>query len=402
MTRSLQRSTILIGLLTGAVLAVGAIAIAQRVDARPETAVLVVLAASAALLLHQPLSLLGYLGAALLLRLPVVTVKLSPLRRSFVRVGPAADAPRLRLRMPLFNLAGPAMSLIIAYGTWLLARHRTGPVQAALDAAALGGLLFAGQNLIPVRYGAHRSSGRNALRWLLRPDLARSDVALVRESVEDRALLDDVTSGRLEPAALYALVADPSRSPKVLLTASAQLISQAVRAGHDETTRALGSIADLARSPDVDRRTGGLLATTVANAAGLIYLKGLRDPAAAATAEDIAEVAELARLGLDSGHRQVLAAHNALAVAQLLQGRPAEVAVLLTPEVVRLPAPAQHQGTAMALRTIAQSYLGATPGAERVLATARSYGCPPSLCDLAEQLVADSRGPGPEQPESGR
>jgi hypothetical protein len=114
----------------------------------------------------------AHLLVALLLRLPVVEMRIRPTSSSFVRVRPSPTAKALPPRFILMHLAGPLTNLAIAFGLARLASAEVPDLvrSCLLTAALLSAILGIG-NLVPHRdhrSGLH-SDGSQIWRWLARP-----------------------------------------------------------------------------------------------------------------------------------------------------------------------------------------------------------------------------------------
>lgn len=122
----------------------------------------------------------AHLLVALLLRLPVVEMRIRLTSSSFVRVRPSPTAPALPPRFVLMHLAGPLANLAIAFA---LARLASQPVpdvaRSCLLTAALLGLILGIGNLLPHRdhrSGLH-SDGAQIWRWIVHPARQRELLA---------------------------------------------------------------------------------------------------------------------------------------------------------------------------------------------------------------------------------
>jgi Zn-dependent protease len=173
------RRHVVAGVFAGVFLVVDAVVCALLVTESVTRAFIVVGLACMSLWVHIVLHECGHLIMALLLRLPVVAVRIAPFTgwRSAVLVQPVPSATALPLRMVLLHLGGPMTNLVTAgvlgaAAAWTGTTSDTLLMRVALLAAAFVAALLAVVNLIP-GLDPH-SDASNVRRWLLAPTSARA------------------------------------------------------------------------------------------------------------------------------------------------------------------------------------------------------------------------------------
>ena len=298
--------------------------------------------------LHIVVHECGHLVAALLTGLRVTGVRLLSLRhQSAVVVEPTG--PALPVRMTAFILAGPLANLALAALAWQLWRASLPtPVRLVAAFAAVTGVIFAAANLIPIRPSSPSldPDGLNLLRWVSRPRLMSA------ATTNDRGRLDQTI--------------DTTDHPLVLLVAVMR--RRQIDSGYQQFVPMAERLNGIAHDERTKPAHAATIAAQLAVTFGTGYLRlGIVEGNAIdrANADELIEIAEL-------GHRlrpRDEATRIGLAVARLLDHRPAEARALLTG--LRATTPLTH-GLSTQLFALAEIYLGHRERADALLATVRA------------------------------
>jgi hypothetical protein len=278
----------------------------------------------------------AHLVAALLLRIPVVAVRVAPFGgwRNEVVTRPSPSASGLPVRMVLVHLAGPLANLgtAAALGVWAVA---PGPasVRVALFVAAAVAVMLGLGNLVP--WHLPPTDGTKAVLWLARSEEIRAQIRLIHFQEEVSRTLRALNPGDVDPA-LAAFIA---RCDTAFLPRQEDFMAEAVRLqalAHAEGT-----------APEVAAAIGRTLTVQF----GLWYLY-----AAAVTRSPVEhkEIVELAELAAVAGDRL------ALGLVAVLDERPAEALSLLSGLF--------GDDVALALRAVAGCQAGDRAEADRLLA----------------------------------
>jgi hypothetical protein len=282
---------------------------------------------------------------ALLMGLRVKSIKIS-LRGGKVTVDPKGRA--LPARMIAMTLAGPVANLAFAWVAWwaavrlLASRDELGPfVLGVAGVIAIMGVA----NLIPVR--ATRTGGTDGFKillWAFRPRVT--------------------TAGASSDPAQLARIIATTTDPLVLLAAVKRRIGIDPK-GYTEFIADADRLLAIARDERTRRAAAAAIAQWLSLHFGFAYLHmtiAEGAPVGRADREEIVETAELAvRLNPQGKPSRI-----GLAVARLLDGRPAEARDLLTG--FRTATKGQH-AVVVRLFAVAEIYLGNGGRAEELLAS---------------------------------
>ncbi|WP_262285787.1 hypothetical protein [Micromonospora sp. MA102] len=338
---------------------------------------------------HIVLHECGHLVVAKLLRLPVIAVRIAPFTgwRSEVWVRPTPTASALPLRMVLFYLGGPMLNLCTAavLGT-AAAFTSTAFTRVVLLGAALVGGLLGVVNLIPGV--SPRSDGRNLLRWISAPTVARAVLRAGYYQEEVSRTLRTIARGEVGDHRLGDPVRDGD-DPRLALAAFRQRWSM----GH--THSAADFIADaerlaaLAREDSTDPMAAAAIGQVLTVQFGLWYLYDAVVNGSPVEHREVVEISELAQLAF---HVQphVLSARIAMSLAHLLNERPEHARSLLL-DIRPGVDPPDLRNVAFLLRTIAECYLGNHADADVLLRAAG--GDYPQLTQVAVAIRAADPAP---------
>lgn len=331
-------------------------------------------------LVHPLVHELGHLVVALLLRLPVVGVRVGPVRLGLERHIPdtgghvLVDLARvkhwMRGRFVLVLLAGGAADLALVPVTIAVAGDAAAPLE--VRALALGITVALGlgavENLLPLApvHGV-TTDGRSVLRWLLRPSSERAKHQLAIDLGRVRSMPPPLIAAGLskQRTQLRSMIEDPR--PEVAMNAISMLIRSRPR-GDDGWTDA-DLVATFAARGELPGEARAAVAGNYALSLALAHVKRCRsldsvDPSSSAV-QRIARLAEVAR----DAHDGSLRARTALGLARVLQGRPGEGRTALLD--VATTESADVQARALAVRAIAEERLGDTASTGRLISAAQ-------------------------------
>jgi len=351
---------------------------------------------------------LGHLGAARLLRLPVLGVAFGrfvfgqteriPGAGGHVRVDlRQADLRSLPARMVVFALAGPVAALVAAAVAALLSGQTGLPIWVRL---AFGGVAAQGAagvvlNLVPgYLRGGTPNDGSQALGWMFRPGWRRGQLQLARDLRTYGLSTTGGTGPELDATAavetpdaefdrlLRTALADPR--PPVVSQAMRRLLSWFVAPANDSEVATEDRGAELAARarrfvplmswfmtrPDQPAAQRATLGSAAAKMLSLSYLherRGMPTDPASPQVVQLADLAEAAyRLQPES-----LPVRNTLGLVRLIQDRPAETRTLLAHAGMTTSAEPAEVAEALAIRGRAEIELGDLVQAERLAASAR-------------------------------
>ncbi|MGC1213434.1 MAG: hypothetical protein WA890_19470 [Micromonospora sp.] len=317
---------------------------------------------------HVVLHECGHLVVAKLLRLPVIAVRIAPFTgwRSEVSVRPAPSATALPLRMVLFYLGGPMVNLCTAtvLGTAMaltsMALTRVVLLGAALVAALLGVV-----NLIPGI--SPRSDGRNLLRWLLAPTVARAALRAGYYQEEVSRTVRTVAGGEVGDPPLGDPVRDGD-DPRLALAAFQRRWSTGHAQSAAEFIADAERLVALARADSTDPMAAAAIGQVLSVQFGLSYLYVAVVNGSPVEHQEVLEISELAELAF---HVQphMLSARVAMSLAHLLNQRPEHARSLLL-DIRPGVDPPDLCSVAFLLRAIAESYLGNHADADTLIRAA--------------------------------
>jgi hypothetical protein len=338
---------------------------------------------------------LGHLLAAVALRLPVLGVRVGPLRSGLSQKLPGTfghvqvDLSRVRRwlpgRMVLLALAGPLANLALTAAALVLVGSPDVPVglRPVVMGTVLAGAILAVANLMPLATAKGVvSDGRQALSWLVHPSRERAGVHNAVDITRLREAPGRISAGLDRRAQLRASVDDPRAD--VAVAAMAALVRSTPR-GSDgwadvAVMEAFGSRGDVA---------GDQRAAYVGNhalALGLALVKQLRTKEAngrqSAQLHRVAELAELAY----AADRHSAQARAALGLVRVLQNQPVEARSVVVD--VSPSASPVLRARALAVRVLAELQLGEYDEAARLLEYGRQLAPGDALVVVAGTVLA--------------
>lgn len=363
----------------GAVIGVAAARANDRILAgrgmtSPEVAA-VVAAALVGFAGHTLIHELGHLVAAVLVRVPVVGMRVGPLHigdaparpglLGHVRVGLTDVRRGASARWALVCLAGPAVNAAVAFGTSRIAADDTHPPVVRLVAViltAVGAFHTAG-NLIPYVSASGRvNDGFNLARAVFTPSRLRDALALRRDLTELGLIpVSDGTPGAEEPATpevLRRAVKDPRQA--VALPAAWAILRTPQRSDAP-------LVAAFVAREDIRPSERVSVAVNYAFWLVMAHLRDPKTPEPDAHSDDLAWAARISELAI-AADADALPGRTALAFARLAQDRPAEARDLL---LGRADPDPKVQAWADAVRAIAEVDLGDRAQAARLVASAQ-------------------------------
>ena len=338
----------------------------------------------AAIVLHE----VGHLVAALVMVLPVQSVRLLPGRRrsgkpAQVRVAPNPAAAALPIRMAVMALGGPGGNLgIAALFRQLADRPGIGAEQhGLLLLPVITGLGIGAGNLIPLRSRGHRSDGMQAFAWLTRPTRNREALVMKRSAAAAGRLAAygaEVQRGGVPDLAGLREIADETGEGNEAnaRAAAVLLMAASMRAGTAEFTADIPRFVRAVRDPGLRPETAAAMGGRVAWVQGLDLLRqfvGRRESAP----EKAAEIAALAEYAY-AKDRSNSVARCALGLIRLAQNRAGEARDLL----VGADADAgteKERADILAVRALVEFSLGDYAQSRRLIAAVRRLGTTPAI-----------------------
>jgi hypothetical protein len=262
-------------------------------------------------------------------------------------------------------------------------------MRVALLAAAITGASMGVGNLVSfrTRHGRH-SDGANILRWTFHSAQARANLELAYSNRRFAQRRKAIKDGRVDQAALRAML-DEEPDPRLILAAAVALWpkdAEQLAAAGEHLVAAAERMADVARSDSTEPELAAIIGYTLANFFGLSYLASAIVIGDLHSERDIAEIVEMAELAFGRLPQRV-EARVALAVARLLQHRPAAARDLLL-GIGPSPDQRQRHTIAMVVRAVAETYLNDPTQADRLRRAAARDGCSPELLEMIESLRA--------------
>lgn len=340
---------------------------------------------------HVVLHECGHLVVALLLRLPVVAVRIAPFTgwRSVVSIRPSLSVTALPLRMVLFYLGGPMTNLCTAAVLGAaMGLTSTTLTRVALLGAALAAALLGVANLIPGT--SPHSDGRNLLRWLFTPtttraalragyyqeEVSRTVWTIAREEVDDDRLRDPAHDGNDPRLALAAFLRRWSMGHAQ--SEAADLIADAER------------LEALARADSTDPMAAAAIGQVLTVRFGMWYLYAAAVNGSPVEHKEVLEISELAQVALQV-KPHMLSARVAMSLAHLLNQRPEPARSLLL-DVRPGVDPPDLRSVAFLLRAIAECYLGNCAQTDHLIRAAGGHY--PQLTQIVAAIqAADSVPP---------
>ncbi|GAB3330014.1 hypothetical protein RMN56_30300 [Micromonospora halotolerans] len=317
---------------------------------------------------HVVLHECGHLVAAKLLRLPVVAVRIAPFTgwRSEVWVRPTPTATALPLRMVSFYLGGPIANLCTAAVlATAAAMASTAFTRVVLLGAALVGGLLGMVNVIPGI--SPRSDGRNLLRWLLTPTVARAALRAGYYQHEVTRTVRTIARGEVGDHGVGEPVRDGD-DPRLALAAFQRRWSMGHAHSAADYIADAERLAALARADRTDPMAAAAIGQVLTVQFGLWYLYDAVVNRSPVEHREVVEISELAQLAFHV-RPHTLSARIAMSLAHLLNERSEQARSLLL-DIRPNADPPDLRHVAFLLSAIAECYLDNHAAADALIRAA--------------------------------